>query len=70
MKIPESLKLDKRIKRYVAGIFMECAHLFIHGEQQQLERKLKDQYDHVDKCLEIINEHNPTVLQALVGPKQ
>ena len=69
MKIPESLKLDKRFI-VKADIFMECAHLFIRGEQQQLERKLKDQYDHVDKCLEIINEHNPNVLQALVGPKQ
>ena len=58
------------MKRYVAGIFMECAHLFIRGEQQQHERKLEDQYDLIDKYLEMINEHNPTVLQALVEPKQ
>ena len=49
---------------------MECAHLFIRGEQQQHERKLEDQYDHIDKYLEMINEHNPTVLPALVEPKQ
>ena len=49
---------------------MECAHLFIRGEQQQHERKLEEQYDHIDKYLEMINEHNPTVLPALVEPKQ
>ena len=69
MKIPESLKLDKRFI-VEADIFMECAHLFIRGEQQQHERKLEDQYDLIDKYLEMINEHNPTVLQALVEPKQ
>ena len=49
---------------------MECAHLFIRGEQQQHERKLEEQYDHIDKYLDMINEHNPTVLPALVEPKQ
>ena len=53
-----------------SGIFMECAHLFIRDEQQQRERKLEDQYDHINKYLEMINEHNPSVLQALVEPKQ
>ena len=53
-----------------SGIFMECAHLFIRGEQQQHERKLEDQYEHIERYLEMINEHNPTVLPALVEPKQ
>lgn len=53
-----------------SGIFMDCAHLFIRGEQQQHERKLEDQYDHIERYLEMINEHNPTVLPALVEPKQ
>ena len=34
------------------------------------EEKLEAQYDHIDRYLELINEHNPTVLPALVEPKQ
>ena len=44
-----------------SGIFMECAHLFIRGEQQQHEQKLEAQYDHIERYMELINEHNPTV---------
>ena len=70
MKIPATYLFILLSNFRDSGIFMECAHLFIRGEQQQHEEKLEAQYDHIDRYLELINEHNPTVLPALVEPKQ
>ena len=50
-------------------LIVNCAHLFLRGEEKQHNRKLQDQYNQIRKYLELINEANEIILPALIDPK-
>lgn len=72
-------KLDKRLAEARPGstaaklrdndVFIECAHLYIRGEEKQHAQKLEEQYEDIEKYLDIIHDHNDTILPALIEPK-
>ena len=43
-------------------VFIECAHLYIRGEEKQHAQKLEEQYEDIEKYLDIIHDHNDTIL--------